>query len=388
MPAVARDPLRAESSGPATAALAAALAGVTPTLLAVVTALVVARSTGFAMSVWAARPIGGLPIVAAFASSALSQLLSAGLALFAIAATSNLGPDRGWRRHLALALAVVLSTAAGAAAGPAVIDRTSLALAALPAWTGPAPPPVIFQEYVRIVWPRNMIFAGLLTLAFEILRHLQVAASAARQASFDRVALERELDESRAQVLRAQIEPHFLFNTLAHVQQLLGADPAAGRSMLDSLTRYLEVALPRMREPVTTLRQDVDLIEAYLRIQQIRMGRRLAYSIDLPEELGGRLVPPMLLLTLVENAVKHGLQPVLRGGEIRVSAAVEGDRLRLRVADSGAGLAPGSGTGTGLAHVRARLAAQYGNTASLALAQNDLGGVTATITLPHPDRGR
>src|SRR5262249_26533238 len=150
---------------------------------------------------------------------------------------------------------------------------------------------------------------------------------AARRAEIDRVAFEREMAGARLQVLQAQVEPHFLFNTLANVRRLYGEDHAAGRTMLEKLMRYLEVALPSMRDDATTLERDSELTEAYLHIQRIRIGRRLGFSIDIPPQLRAYRVPPMMLLTLVENAVKHGVNPSPSGGIIRITARAEGDEL-------------------------------------------------------------
>jgi LytS/YehU family sensor histidine kinase len=191
------------------------------------------------------------------------------------------------------------------------------------------------------------------------------------------------MDEARLQVLQAQIEPHFLFNTLATVRRLCQTDAVAGDSMLENLMRYLGVALPQMRDTDSTLGREIALAEAYLGIQQIRMGRRLEFTIEVPEALRRAALPPMMLLTLAENAIKHGVSPLPEGGLIRVSARVDGGQLRLEVADSGQGFVKTSGGGTGLANIRARLAALYGPEAQLRLALGDPRGVTATIDLPY-----
>ena len=133
-------------------------------------------------------------------------------------------------------------------------------------------------------------------------------------AEVDRLALDREMDSARLQVLQAQIEPHFLFNTLANVRRLYQTDADIGREMLANLMRYLEVALPRMRDDTSTLEREAALIEAFLNVQKIRMGRRLTFEIDIDAELQSLSVPPMMLLTLVENALKHGLNPLPEGG--------------------------------------------------------------------------
>jgi LytS/YehU family sensor histidine kinase len=174
--------------------------------------------------------------------------------------------------------------------------------------------------------------------------------------------------------------------TLANVRRLYDQAPGAGRTMLENLMRYLEVALPRMREHTSTLERDSELVDAFLRIQQVRMGPRLAFVVDIPASLRAHPVPPMMLLTLVENAIKHGLTPSLRGGLVRVGAFCDGEKLTLSVADTGVGFAPGFGGGTGLANIRARLAAQFGDRADLRLENNELGGVTATLVLPMVSR--
>ena len=191
--------------------------------------------------------------------------------------------------------------------------------------------------------------------------------------------------EARLQVMQAQVEPHFLFNTLAHVQRLYQTDPARGRSMLDSLCGYLRAALPQMRGNRSTLGREVELARAYLETQRIRMGRRLRFEIGIPEELLATGFPPMMLLSLVENAVKHGLNPLREGGGIRIVAASDDGVLRITVADTGAGLstaAYGGGDGVGLSNVRSRSAALYRGRARLTLCGNAPHGVVATIDVP------
>ena len=166
--------------------------------------------------------------------------------------------------------------------------------------------------------------------------------------------------EARLQVMQAQVEPHFLFNTLAHVQRLYQTDPARGRSMLDSFCGYLRAALPQMRGNGSTLGREVELARAYLDTHRIRMGRRLRFEIEIPNELLAAAFPPMMLLSLVENAIKHGLNPLREGGSIRTVAASDDGVLRVTVTDTGIGLstaAYGGGDGVGLSNIRARLAA-------------------------------
>ena len=207
-------------------------------------------------------------------------------------------------------------------------------------------------------------------------------SAAAEQVAIDAERMDRETAEARLQMLEAQIEPHFLFNTLAHVRRLYETDRRAGARMLRNLKDYLSIALPRMRDGAATLGRELDHVVAYLDIQQIRMGRRLAYTIDVPDELRTAKLPSLMLLTLVENAVKHGLTPLPEGGRIDVLATCEGGRLRVDVADTGRGFATTKGGGTGLANIRARLTSTYGAAASLSLALNQPAGVVATLELP------
>jgi len=208
-------------------------------------------------------------------------------------------------------------------------------------------------------------------------------AAAIAQCAVDSARMDEQTAEARLQMLEAQIEPHFLFNTLAHVKRLYETDHAAGARMLRNLKDYLAVALPQMRATDSTLGRELDHATAYLDIQQIRMGRRLAYAIDVDDGLRGARLPPLMLLTLVENAIKHGLTSVPAGGRIDIRARVEAGRLRMEVADTGQGFTKSGGGGAGLANIRARLAAHFGQDASLALAMNSPRGVVATIALPY-----
>ena len=286
-----------------------------------------------------------------------------------VVATANLGPRQGLQRVFAMSAAVVLSAGCGA--------LLRLAYGALQGGNGEH-----LASMFRYVWPRYALLGGILTVAWEFYRRERSSLDAAHQADIDRIALGREMAEARLQVLQAQIEPHFLFNTLANVRRLYEENRHAGRTMLEKLMEYLEVALPRMRSHGTTLQRDAELVDAYLHIQRVRMEDRLVFSIDIPAPLRGHEVPPLMLLTLVENAIKHGLSASPDGGRIRLSARVEREQLLLTVADTGVGFSSGSGAGVGLANVRARLAEEFGNRASLAAQNNDLGGATATIALP------
>ena len=197
---------------------------------------------------------------------------------------------------------------------------------------------------------------------------------------------QRQAAEQQLKLLESQLEPHMLFNTLANLRALIGVDPARAQLMLDQLIAFLRASLAGSRTGLHSLAAEFERLRDYLALMQIRMGTRLATRFELPPELAGAQLPPLLLQPLVENSIKHGLEPHVAGGRIDVSAAREGDVLVLRVRDSGAGLdsAAGGGERYGLAHVRERLATLYGERASFALAPagDAEGGTLATIRLP------
>jgi signal transduction histidine kinase len=196
------------------------------------------------------------------------------------------------------------------------------------------------------------------------------------------LALQADRAEAELMRLRTQIEPHFLFNTVATVVQLVRNDPAAAHRTLARLIDYMSASRAHMRSEETTLAEELRLTEGYLEIQRLRMEARLRYVIDVAPDLRGNRVPPAALLTLVENAIKHGLAPRKRGGALRIAAHREGGWLVLSVADDGVGLRTVSGRGSGLANVRARIQGLYGGDAWLRLASAAEGGTTATMRLP------
>jgi Histidine kinase/Histidine kinase-, DNA gyrase B-, and HSP90-like ATPase len=208
------------------------------------------------------------------------------------------------------------------------------------------------------------------------------AADQLLRSQIRRTSLDVELMQARLQLLRAQVEPHFLFNSLSVVHALSRHDRAATTSMLDHLIRYFEAALPRLRGNEVPLWEELDLVEAYLAIYRARMGTRLTYEIDMEEGLRQLKVPSMMLLTLVENALKHGVGPTVEGGRIRVNASRRRDRLILSVGDSGRGLDVRIGRGVGLANIRQRLVMMYGRDAMLTLRPADPHGVVASICVP------
>lgn len=198
-------------------------------------------------------------------------------------------------------------------------------------------------------------------------------------------ATEKELTVAKLSLLHAQVEPHFLYNTLASAQVLTRSDPAKADQMLGNLIDYLRRSLPRAEDALSTLGDELQRATAYLEILKIRMGERLAVQLQVPESLRSVPMPPMMLQTLVENAIKHGLEPVVGGGNIWILAREIDGKVAVTVADDGRGFSDqGGGTGIGLRNVRERLRLAYGEAATFAIVANFPHGVAATITLPQP----
>jgi LytS/YehU family sensor histidine kinase len=209
-----------------------------------------------------------------------------------------------------------------------------------------------------------------------------VAKEATTQANV--ANLERRLMEARMAALQAQVEPHFLFNTLALIGQLIETDPPEAARVHAHLIDYLRATLPQMRaRDGGTLGKQVELSKAYLAIMQARMKERLGVKFEVPMFLGSAPFPPMMLQTLIENSIKHGLEPKIEGGTVTVRAFVEGATLNVEVCDDGVGIDPTADDGVGLANIRERLQLLYGAQAELVIAMPSSGGACATIRLPY-----
>ncbi len=207
------------------------------------------------------------------------------------------------------------------------------------------------------------------------------------EAKASKLSAEKDAAQTSLRLLQAQIEPHFLFNSLSNVISLLDSDVAQGREMLVELTQYLRTSLVRTRSDKTTLGQEIDLIRAYLRIHQKRIGKRLTFTIDLADELRDIPLPPMLLQPLVENAIKHGIEPQLEGGSVSIAARAINNRLLLEVADTGQGITANSkglvtGTGVGLQNIGTRLQSIFGSSSRFRLEENIPHGIRVVIEIP------
>ena len=187
---------------------------------------------------------------------------------------------------------------------------------------------------------------------------------------------------ARLALLQAQIEPHFLFNTLANIHALIEQDPTAASRTLEELNAYLRASLRRSRQMTATVGEEIELVEALLALGRARLGARLEHTVSVPPELRSFPLPPLLLQPLVENAIRHGIEPAIDGGKIDVDVRRSGTGLELTVADTGAGLNANAPEGVGLANVRARLASLYGANGKLLLYGNAPRGVIARLIIP------
>jgi len=229
----------------------------------------------------------------------------------------------------------------------------------------------------------GILFGTMITYFFFSRERISQTEAQLQDEQIKSLTLEKKTLQTHLRLLQAQIEPHFLFNTLSNVLSLLESDPTKGKAMLMDLTRYLRSSLSRTRDKMNTLGQEMDLVRAYLEIYRVRMGERLRYTIEVPGELRDVSFPPMLVQPLVENALKHGLEPRVEGGDIFVKVEEDTDCYRLSVADTGLGFSEDSGAGIGLANVRERLEALFNGKARLILEENQPSGLKVTMEIPH-----
>lgn len=267
-------------------------------------------------------------------------------------------PSRSWVRHAYHFGPIVLALALTALARPLALDREAVfAIAAV-------------------------AVAGLLVLWFAIVyRHNHVELRLRELGERDRaVAMARQL-------AAAQIQPHFLFNSLASLQHWVQTRDDRAAPMLDALTGFLRATLPLFERERLSLGDEALAVQRYLQVMQLRLGERLTYTLDIEPQAAALPVPPGLLLTLVENAIEHGVQPALRGASVAVSAHVERGRVIVEVRDDGAGLDTTAGDGVGLANCRLRLTQAWGDDASVSLHGAVGAGCTARIEFPLPTPG-
>ena len=258
------------------------------------------------------------------------------------------------------------------------------------------PPETVVQRTRRARWGDFLTnLAAFWVVASIILKatykgRMQAEAQAARATeTAEAETLKRQVVEARMAAMQAQVEPHFLFNTLASIDHLIETDPPRASRMQKNLIALLRASMPSMREATATgareLGREMAVVRPYLEILKMRMDERLQMAIDVPEGLLSAEFPPMMLQSLVENAIQHGLEPKPEGGSLALRAQIVHGKLALSVADTGMGFgqAATAGTGVGLANIRERLALLYGSKAALAVNENPGGGTIVTITVPY-----
>lgn len=284
------------------------------------------------------------------------------------------GHPRHWLALVALMLLVAgPAHFIGIHIGAAVLGQTAPSLAAYPT--------VGRVSYILFTF-LGMVAMTLMVLQRERVQRMEQVHNEARLRA---ETVERQAVQAQLRLLQAQIEPHMLFNTLANLQGLIAIDPERANAMLDQLIQYLRATLGASRSESTTLAEEFAAMEAYLGLMGVRMGERLAYRLELPAALRQVKLPPMLLQPLVENAIVHGLEPKIEGGEVHIAAEARDGLLDIRICDTGLGLGQASrstGGGVGVATTRERLRVLYGERASVLLAPAQPQGTLVRLTLP------
>jgi signal transduction histidine kinase len=312
------------------------------------------------------RPYGPPLVYSLFIASITWAIIDVGREFFPSAA------ETGWPQGWAAFALVVGGIVLGYVAGTRIAD-------ALCEYYGWYPPGAGHQD------PAQLRSSILITALAGIVGSFYFYA-VNKSAYLQRKMLEarQHASEARLKLLETQLEPHMLFNTLANLRALIGSDPQRAQVMLDHMIAYLRATLGASLQATHPLQAEFDRVRDYLELMAIRMGPRLSYSLDLPEALAQHPVPTLLLQPLVENSIKHGLEPKVAGGHISVSARREGDSIVLDVIDTGVGLsgAQDAGTGFGMAQVRERLASIHGAQSAIELVAGHAGGTRATARFP------
>ena len=324
--------------------------------------IVISFCAAVAVVLWLSRPNQRFDVQLVYSlATGLSSWLIIDGSRFFIDVKSPFGFPRGWRGVLIIFLGVCFGFVVGTLAGDAYSGRSTFGL---------LPNQPLFILYLFLFTASMGAGVSYFFYASGKSSYLQRELATSRQ----------QATEAQLKLLQSQLEPHMLFNTLANLRALIGTDPARATVMLDHLIDYLRATLSASRAIRHSLADEFDRLQDYLALMQVRMGSRLAYTLDLPPELATQAVPTLLLQPLVENAIKHGLEPKIEGGSVAVSARREGENIVLDVTDNGVGLE--DGTGFGLAQVRERLQATYGSQAAIYLGAGHAGFTKASITFP------
>jgi len=243
---------------------------------------------------------------------------------------------------------------------------------------------IFFQKYSLFqMIILGIVFGSIISYFFISRETISVTKTQVQEERIKRLTSEKKAVESNLKLLQAQIEPHFLFNTLSNILSLLETDLEKGKYMLEDLIHYLRTSLSKTREETTTIGQEMEMIRAYMNIFKVRMGDRLRYQVDVPDSINDIPFPPMLIQPLVENSIKHGLEPKIEGGEVFIRGEENEEILRLEIVDTGVGFYEEGDPGTGLSNIRERLQSIYGDKGRLILEENRPCGLRAIIEVPN-----
>lgn len=319
--------------------------------------------------------IAGLLIMVGFSSSfgmawVFSQCIGLTICVCVMSASRLIQPEQLAGR----VCTVIISISIGAVIGTA--------LAALFLWLSNTDDMLAGSFWLQVVGI-SIVFGLIITYFFYSREQLAASADMIHAERIKRLSSEKQMLEANLKRLQAQIEPHFLFNTLSNIVSLMETDPTKAKAMQMDLIRYLRTTLRSIRNQATTLGEEFDRLRAYLDIYKIRMGERLHYDIDCPSSLVNQAIAPMLLQPLVENAVIHGLEPKIEGGRISVQAIAQDDLLRLVVADTGNGMLDNQKPGVGLSNVKARIEYLFGPQGRLHVEENRPSGLRVMIEVPR-----
>ena len=325
--------------------------------------IVIGFCTVIAVVLWLAKPgqrFDGQLVYSL--ATGLASWLVIDLSRFFIDVKSPFGFPRGWRGVVLILVGVCFGFVVGILAGDAYGGRSTFEL--LPSQ------------------PRFVLYLFLFTASVGTgISYFFYAVGKSNYLQRELATSRQQATEAQLKLLQSQLEPHMLFNTLANLRALIGADPARATTMLDHLIDYLRATLSASRATRHSLADEFDRLGDYLALMQVRMGSRLTYTLDLPPELAAQNVPTLLLQPLVENAIKHGLEPKIEGGSVAITARREGANIVLEVIDNGVGLK--DGVGFGLVQVQERLQAAYGDQATIDLGASGALFTRASITFPH-----
>lgn len=299
-----------------------------------------------------------------------SQCIGLSIATCSIAATNYFKTSKIALQISFVTVAVIVGAVIGVEIGSAAVQF--FFPGALP-----APPPDKKYELYRSNLVLALLFGAIISYVFYSLQKIA-------DEKIKRLEVEKNAVVTEIKLLQSQMEPHFLFNTLSNILGLIDPDPGKAKRMLEVFTSFLRASLVTARSETITLSQEMDVVKNYLEVFTVRMGDRLRYAIDIPDNLRDFRIPPLLIQPLVENAVKHGLEPSVRGGELLVRAVRDGDRIRIVVADSGMGVNEmNSGNGIGLENIRKRLDLLYDGGGRIYFEENKPSGVNAVIEIPY-----